>query len=115
MLNRLFFWRERYDLADLMGLEAELEGVFVPVMPDPGYIRDLKSRLRLAGGEQVSISRKTTIHPGIWIAGSLLSGAIVLILGARGIIALLAVLGIMHPASKRINSQECAAPVQQIA
>ncbi len=115
MMNRLFRWGERDDFQDFVDLESDLQAILVPVLPDPGYVRDLKNRLRMANGNEVAISQKKSIPPGVWIAGSVLSGALVLVLGVRGIMALLVILGILHPSTKGLTPEKCVAPVQQTA
>jgi hypothetical protein len=115
MMNRLFRRGEREDFREFVDLERDLQDTLVPVLPDPGYVRDLKNRLRMASGSEVDIYQKKTIPTGVWVAGSVLSGALVLVLGVRGIMALLVILGILHPSAKGLAPEKCVSPVQQAA
>ncbi len=75
---------------EIQALEARLQAALIPVQPRPEFTQELKRRL-LKKEKELEVERPEplVVQKAVWTAAGLLSGAFLLALGVRGLIALL--------------------------
>lgn len=87
-------WGNTVNEHQLAETEALLRASLKPVEPRPDYVRSLKGRLLFpADAPQLSKEEPALMHLILLIVASLLSGGFVLVVGIKGVAALLEAIG----------------------
>jgi hypothetical protein len=109
-MKQKFFWLIRGKEEDFSRIEIQLGQALVTRSPSPDYVRDLKRQL-------VSSKPQEVLMPGpragwLWTAVGVASGALLLVVGIKAVLALLGALGLMRQVQRHLDS-ESSAPAQQ--
>ncbi len=99
----------------ITGMENRLQATLQPVSPRPEFVKDLKRRLLSPSPADASIANSKPRQNVFMIAAGLLSGTVLILLGVKAVIGLLASLGILQQVKRNIEQQECSAPLTPAA
>ncbi len=95
----------------IKGIENRLQATLLPVSPRPEFVKDLKHRLLSPAEADASIVSSKPKQNVFVLAAGLLSGTVLIVLGVKAIIALLASLGLLQQVKSRMEQQKCAPPL----
>jgi hypothetical protein len=100
--------------ADLQRIEGRLQNYLTPVRPRDEFVTELKERLMLVNDLELEKPKPAPLQPIFLTAAGLLSGALLIVLGIRGVVALLKSLGGLQPLKNNILPKKTA-PAQPAA
>ncbi len=87
-MRRLLRKGENAHPQEMQDLEARLQAALVPIPPRPEFTQDLQRRLLQENELEVEKAEPPLAQGILWTAAGLLSGAFILALIVRGVIAL---------------------------
>jgi Flp pilus assembly protein TadB len=96
-------WRKSKKIDVVSLLESKLEAAMQPVQARKDYLEDLRSKLVNQSEKRFLGMRIKSPEFILAIAGGALSVIVLLVTGARAVIALLGTLGILQQVSKQVN------------
>ncbi len=96
-------------------MENRLQAALQPVSPRPEFVKDLKRRLLSPSEADASIAANQPKQNIFMIAAGLLSGTVLIVLGVKAVIALLASLGLIQQVKRQMEQQKCAPPLTPAA
>ncbi len=102
------------DSEGIKALEARLRATLIPVSPRSEYVHELKRNLLKESELGFSEPRPGLLQKVLLPAAGLLSGALLLVLGVRGVIALLNSRGVIQQIKNGIQGKK-AAPLNPVA
>ena len=108
---RNLFWGKKQKEQEVAEMERRLQAVLRPVKPRPEFVRDLRLQL---------VNQFNSLEPDpqmgsrqllLVTAAGFLSGALILVLGIRTVLALLSALGVIHQVKRQLDEKR-ANPAQ---
>lgn len=111
-MKKLWFRKRTVDLA---AVEARLAKSLTPVQPRPAYVQSLRARLMSEFGReqtemQITSSLEERVPRGWLVAGGVMGGAVMLVLGVRGLLSLIGVLGLLLHRQEKDKSIPAISP-----
>ncbi len=113
-MNKLFKVGVIEESEVFKALEGRLGATLVPVKPRNDYVHELRRNLLKENELEFSEPKPAMVQKALLTAAGLLSGTLLLVLGVRGIIALLKPRGVIQQLRNSIQEKK-AAPLNPVA
>jgi hypothetical protein len=107
-MNKIFRREKPLDGQEQIRLEAQLETVFIPVMPSPKYIQELRHGLLNTPFPTVPVHDARMTQYIVIAVASFLSGTFLIVLGIRVIRALIDALGKLPQFKRQVQDKRMA-------
>jgi hypothetical protein len=101
-----YFRGGRYVDLDLPGLEVQLAEALAPIIPRVNFVNDLKRRLSVEQDISLATKRPNPVQSVLLGVAGVISGALILVIGLRAIIALLGGKGHLQQFKEQIQQKK---------